>query len=55
VQSFESVWPDGPVELDLLEELDGLDPDGGETGPEGDDTGGDDAGGDDPEGDAPRR
>jgi len=53
VQSFESVWPDGPVELDLLEELDGmdgLDPDDGETGPEGDDTGGDD-----PEDDAPRR
>ena len=58
VQSFESVWPDGPVELDLLEELeelDGLDPDDGETGPDGDDPDGDVPEGDDRGDDAPRR
>ena len=49
VQSFESVWPDGPVELDLLEELGDLEDDSSADDSNGDDDDNEaDDGGDDP-------
>lgn len=56
VQAFESVWPDAPVELDLLEELEGLSlDDDNEHDPEEDDPESGDPESDGPGSDGPGR